>query len=170
MATVFLSWEQIQKVKNKTVKESILAEMQSRYSRNLWSSSFAWKMYDSMIVTFSTWSNEIKFEYKKWDDSEIENIFTDRFEIRHIFYNYDDNDVTSSNEKTEIKLEYSPYKIPCKIWNEEEEGGTNVVFVARVNDNKDYCFKIDKKNCRLTEMTQANCQDLWTKTHIDINL
>jgi hypothetical protein len=34
-ATVFLSGEQIQKVKNKTVKESILAEMQSRYSRNL---------------------------------------------------------------------------------------------------------------------------------------
>ena len=35
MATVYLSGEQIQKVKNKTVKESILAEMQSRYSRNL---------------------------------------------------------------------------------------------------------------------------------------
>ena len=43
-ATVFLSGEQIQKVKNKTVKESILAEMQSRYSRNLWSSSFAGEM------------------------------------------------------------------------------------------------------------------------------
>ncbi|MBR4634054.1 hypothetical protein IKO50_03755 [bacterium] len=35
MASVYLSGEQIQKVKDKTVKESILAEMQSRYSRNL---------------------------------------------------------------------------------------------------------------------------------------
>jgi hypothetical protein len=35
MVTLFLSGDQIQKVRNKTVKESILAEMQSRYSRNL---------------------------------------------------------------------------------------------------------------------------------------
>jgi prepilin-type N-terminal cleavage/methylation domain-containing protein len=33
--TMYLSAEQIQKVKDKTVKESIIAEMQSRYSRNL---------------------------------------------------------------------------------------------------------------------------------------
>jgi hypothetical protein len=35
MATLYLSNEQIQKVKDKTVKEAFLAEMQSRYSRNL---------------------------------------------------------------------------------------------------------------------------------------
>jgi prepilin-type N-terminal cleavage/methylation domain-containing protein len=35
IATLHLSVDQIQKVKDKTVKESILAEMQSRYSRNL---------------------------------------------------------------------------------------------------------------------------------------
>jgi prepilin-type N-terminal cleavage/methylation domain-containing protein len=35
LVTLRLSGDQIQKVKDKTVKESILAEMQSRYSRNL---------------------------------------------------------------------------------------------------------------------------------------
>jgi hypothetical protein len=35
MFTVSLSGDQIQKVKNKAVKESIVAEMQTRYSRNL---------------------------------------------------------------------------------------------------------------------------------------
>ena len=50
MLTVWLSWQQIQKVKDKTVKESILAEMQSRYSRNLWSSSIRWNMYNDMEV------------------------------------------------------------------------------------------------------------------------
>jgi prepilin-type N-terminal cleavage/methylation domain-containing protein len=35
MFTVGLSGQQIQKVRNKSVKESILAEMQTRYSRNL---------------------------------------------------------------------------------------------------------------------------------------
>jgi prepilin-type N-terminal cleavage/methylation domain-containing protein len=171
MATVFLSWEQIQKVKNKTVKESILAEMQSRYSRNLWSSSFAWKIYDTMDVTFSWWSNEIKFEYNwKWDESGKENTFTDRFEIRYIFRDYDYNDNTHPVKIDNIKLEYRPYKISCKIWGDEEnEGYTNVVFVTRVNDIKDYCFKIDQKNCRLMEMTEANCGNLWNKAQIDIN-
>jgi prepilin-type N-terminal cleavage/methylation domain-containing protein len=35
LVTLYMSGEQIQKVKDKTVKESIVAEMQSRYSRNL---------------------------------------------------------------------------------------------------------------------------------------
>jgi prepilin-type N-terminal cleavage/methylation domain-containing protein len=35
MFTVGLSGQQIQKVRDKSVKESILAEMQTRYSRNL---------------------------------------------------------------------------------------------------------------------------------------
>jgi prepilin-type N-terminal cleavage/methylation domain-containing protein len=35
LVTLYMSGEQIQKVKDKTVKEAIVAEMQSRYSRNL---------------------------------------------------------------------------------------------------------------------------------------
>ncbi len=158
MATVFLSGEQIQKVKNKTVKESILAEMQSRYSRNLWSSSFAGEMYDSMDVTFSSWSNEIKFMYNTGDNgSWIENIFSDRFEIKYIIKNYNYINVPNNNLTESISLKYLPYKISCTIWEEEN---TNVVFVARVNDNKDYCFEINQKNCRLIEVSNSKCETL----------
>ena len=154
MATVFLSGEQIQKVKDKTVKESILAEMQSRYSRNLWSSSFAGEMYDSMDVTFTSWTNEIKFKYNTGDDEGgIENVFTDRFEIKYITNNYTWWN-TNPNWIEDIVLTYSPYKIYCKIWEEEIK---NVIFVIRVNDNKDYCFEIDRKNCRLIEMSNSKC-------------
>jgi len=160
-ATVFLSGEQIQKVKNKTVKESILAEMQSRYSRNLWSSSFAGEMYDSMDVTFSSWSNQIKFKYNTGDNGGwIENIFSDRFEIKYIIKDYDYISVPSNSNLTgSISLKYLPYKISCTIW-EEDEGITNVVFVARVNDNKDYCFEINQKNCRLVEVSNSKCETL----------
>jgi len=159
-ATVFLSGEQIQKVKNKTVKESILAEMQSRYSRNLWSSSFAWKMYDSMDVTFSGWSNEIKFKYNTGDNGGwIENIFSDRFEIKYIIKSYNYFSDPNNNLTGGISLKYLPYKISCTIW-EEDEGITNVVFVARVNDDKDYCFEINQKNCRLIEVSNSKCETL----------
>ncbi len=160
MATVFLSGEQIQKVKNKTVKESILAEMQSRYSRNLWSSSFAGEMYDSMDVTFNSWDNKITFKYNTWgNEGWIENTFTDRFEIKYIIKNYNYNNVPNDSHLTgSISLKYLPYKISCTIW--EEGGNTNVVFVARVNDNKDYCFEINQKNCRLVEVSNSKCETL----------
>lgn len=165
MATVFLSWEQIQKVKNKTVKESILAEMQSRYSRNLWSSSFAWIMYDTMDVTFSTWTNEIEFKYNAENGGTgVENTFSDRFEIKYITTNYYYAGSVPPT-LTGITLEYMPYQITCQIWSWDEN--TNVVFVARVNDNKNYCFEIPQKNCRLVSVSDSKCEILKNLAGLD---
>ena len=88
MATLYLSWDQIQKVRDKTVKESILAEMQSRYSRNLWSSSYAWIMYKYMDVSLTSWDNRISFDYIPKNNSDWENrTFTDKFTIERIITN-----------------------------------------------------------------------------------
>ena len=157
MFTVSLSGDQIQKVKNKAVKESILAEMQTRYSRNLWSSSFAWKMYNTMDVKLVKWENKIIFKYdvikKKPEDKDIENTFTDHFEIKYILF---DSDNAISGGENSVDINYSPYKISCKIW----ENKNKVVIVARVNDNKDYCFEIKQNNCRLTEISEEHCNTL----------
>lgn len=169
MATLYLSWDQIQKVRDKTVKESILAEMQSRYSRNLWSSSFAWKMYETMDVTFLEWTWHIDFKYNLKDDVEepVENTFIDKFEINYITKNYYDFTANPQDNKVDdIKLKYSPYQISCKIW-EDDESYDNVVMMIRVNDSRDYCFEIQKKNCRLMEMSEAKCDSLKEKAHID---
>jgi len=162
MATLYLSWDQIQKVRDKTVKESILAEMQSRYSRNLWSSSFAWLLYSWMEVTFSSWENKIDFKYNARNSSEEnkENTFSDRFEIMDIIKNYNFNGTIPNDNRAEnIKLTYSPYQISCKIW-EDEESYNNVVMVFRVNDSRNYCFEINKKNCRLMEISESKCETL----------
>ena len=159
MATMYFSWEQVQKVKNKTVKEAILAEMQSRYSRNLWSSSFAWIMYESMDVSFS-W-NKINFKYKGRNNTTwIENTFTDRFEIKEVRPNYEQNDKRTEKNKN-ISLKYTPYRISCNIW--EDKDYDNVAIIIRVNDSKDYCFEITQKNCRLIEMSESKCKNLTDK-------
>ena len=154
MATLYLSWEQIQKVRDKTVKESILAEMQSRYSRNLWSSSFAWIIYDTMDVTFSGWENRISFTYNsknKKEDENRENIFTNKFEIKYL--------KADDTQKDNITITYQPYKINCKIW-EEWLDYKSLNLIIRVNDHKDYCFEINNKNCRLFELSESNCESL----------
>ena len=157
MATVYLSGEQIQKVRDKTVKESILAEMQSRYSRNLWSSSYAGEIYNTMEISMEKDENNINFRYLTGKDSEIQtDSFVDKFEIKRITTDFD---VPNNNDKISIKLNYSPYNISCKIWtwNESYE---NVYFVIRVNDSRDYCFNIAQKNCRFFEMSKPKCDIL----------
>lgn len=170
MMTLYLSGEQIQKVKDKTVKESIMAEMQSRYSRNLWSSSYAWVIYDNMEVTFSSWYNKIDFKYNARNGSEddkIENSFTDKFEIKYITKNYK-YDGETLNPTENITLKYIPYQISCKIW-EDGEDNTNIAIVTRVNDNKDYCFEIAQKNCRLVAISEEKCCILENLAHLDNN-
>ena len=151
MMTMYLSGEQIQKVKDKTVKESILAEMQSRYSRNLWSSSYGWKIYESMEVSFSWWSNKINFKYRTKSDGDIENFFTDKFEIKYMSW---DGERTNN-----ITLIYTPYNTICKIGSWENERN-KLDIITRVNDSKDYCFEINQKNCRLVEMSEPKCDNL----------
>lgn len=162
MVTLYLSGDQIQKVKDKTVKESILAEMQSRYSRNLWSSSFAGTIYDHMDVTFSWWSNEISFSYYTGNISEessepfFTNQFIDNFRIEYIVHSYEYG-WTPNRLSEPITLHYNPYKISCKIW---DEGYNNIIMVTRVNDSRDYCFEINQKNCRLIEVSEEKCKIL----------
>lgn len=168
MLVVGLSWDQIQKVKDKTVKESILAEMQSRYSRNLWSSSFGGTIYDHLDVEFSTESNKIEFSYYTWTSNNpfLTNSLINNFEVKYMTTNYDFK-WNSLNTVDNIKLRYNPYKISCKIW-EKDESAKNVIIVTRVNDSRDYCFEIKQKNCRLIELSEEKCDHL--KHILDIKL
>jgi len=164
MFTVSLSGSQIRKVKNKAVKESILAEMQTRYSRNLWSSSFAWKIYSTMEVKLKNETNNINFTYNV-KDGDIENSFYDHFEIKYLGINYEA--WKEPIKYTDVTLKYLPYKISCQIWESDEN--KNLVIITSVNDNKDYCFEIKQKNCRLTEMSEENCNKLKNDARIDNN-
>lgn len=156
LATLYLSWEQIQKVRNKTVKEAILSEWQSRYSSNLSSSYFGSIWYKDMNVGLEKWKNDINFEYmdREHENEKLENTFVDNFNIKYIKA---DNDV-----KDNINLTYQPYQIKCKIW----ENYDSVKLVININDNKDYCFEINNKNCRLIELSEFNCNTFRLANHI----
>ncbi len=162
MSTLYFTGEQIQKVRDKTVKESILAEWQSRFSRNLWSSSYGWKMYDHLDISLASGDNKITFDYipKISEDTGVNNEFTDRFVISNIIINPNNYDSTEN-----ITFRYRPYQISCEWWNKKDDGddidiwimNNSLLFIARVNDSRDYCFEIQKKNCRLMEVSAERC-------------
>lgn len=165
MATMALSGSQIQKIKNKAIKESILAQWQSSYSRNLWSSSFGWMLYDKMEVSLSEWSDHIDFLYIPRDENDEQNLnsFIGNFNIKYIVKNYQ-SDNANLETISDIALEYKPYKMYCSIWWDEVD---NLVLIMRISDNQDYCFEIQSKNCRLLEMSESKCDNLKNKLHVD---
>ena len=156
LVTLHLSGEQIQKVRDKTVKESILAQMQSRYSRNLWSSSIAGEMYNTLNITMENGDNKINFNYLYNGNIKWEDFFTDRFEIKYITANYNFEWQPWNPINGVVSLNYTPYKISCDIggWNE------NLVMIVRVNDSKNYCFEINQKNCRLIDVSTEKCENM----------
>ena len=108
----------------------------------------------------TNWENKIDFLYNVKDGDNIENSFTNRFKIRYITTDYY-FDWTPSPSLSKIELKYSPYQISCEIWDGDEID--NLIIVARVNDNRDYCFEIKQNNCRLTEMSEEDCNILTKK-------
>ena len=164
MMTIWLSWEQIQKIRDKSIKESIVAEMQNRYSRNLWSSSFGGQMYESLEATFKKGSNNINFLYNSKDDDKesIKNTFINNFNVEYINeYNFNDSAATPISSKDEITLLYHPYKMECDIGWLWDKSLNNLAVVVRVNDIRYYCFEIQRQNCRLLEVSyEGKCEPL----------
>lgn len=169
LMTVWLSWQQIQKIQNKAVKESILSEWQTRYSRNLWSSSFAWLLYDYMEANLELWDNQFKFIYvaKGKNEENKEIIFTDKFEIKYIIMNYNPNHPNEIKSLENVELKYYPYKMSCTIWW-EEDGINDLSLITKINDSQYYCFVIQEKNCRLVEMSELNCNNIKSDLKLDI--
>ena len=117
-----------------------------------------------MDITLITWSNEISFHYEPRDTTTgIDNIFTDNFVIEKIITNPEDpsNHVVTDT----MTFRYTPYQIPCEWWTLQESENTidtwvmndELLLVARVNNSRNYCFVINKNNCRLMEVSREKC-------------
>lgn len=155
MLCISLSGDMVNKVKNKTIKENILAERQSHYSRNISTSTYKNKIYNNLEINIATW-NSIKFTYS-WNEINSEDIFTDKFQITNIIINWNQNNTTR-----ELNLRLSPYKINCNIVdnqpieevqpNDENQNNT-ISILTKINDMENYCFEIFEENCRLREVS-----------------
>lgn len=109
-----------------------------------------------MNIELSSWSNEIKVWYYLWDENTelFSGTFTNRFSIEGITWN-------AEKPLNSVILEYTPYRIACKIKeNESNDGWMNkITLKIKVNDqeNGNYCFEVNSNNCRLIEVPGSIC-------------
>lgn len=112
-----------------------------------------------MDIELSWWSNEIKVWYYLWDNTELfSGTYTNRFSIEGITWD--------SENLNNVTFEYTPYRIACKIKNDNnslEEWIKKVTFLMKVNDHENgiYCFEVNNNNCRLIEVPLSKC---WIET------
>ena len=88
---MLLSGEQLQKLQWETVKQNILSEYQSHYSKNLTSSFYANQRYGTMRIIFASGASSIGFEYFTGEDvpSYHSEVLQGDFVIEKIFTNPD---------------------------------------------------------------------------------
>jgi type II secretory pathway pseudopilin PulG len=141
-----LTGTQIQKLQQKTEKESLLTTYHNRYSKNLTSSFFAGQRYSEMKITFTSGTNEIKTEYFSGDQIFFTGSYQGDFQIKRIIT----DKIFPSTSADTISLLLLPYGIPCVLG--EDETLSEIILIIRMKKQKDYYFSISSQNCRMTEI------------------
>lgn len=115
-----------------------------------------------MDIKLSSWSNEIKIWYYLWNNSEVlSGTYTNKFLIKSIINSGFNIAQPTQATIDNVTLEYNPYRIACKIknWNNELNKITLIINVNE-QENADYCFEVNNKNCRLIELPISKCETI----------
>ena len=89
MMTMGFTGNQLEKLQQKTIKEAMLTDYQSHYTKNLTSSRYAGKMYTEMEISFTSGDNKITYTYFFGDDNKLSETLSDKFQISRIYTNPD---------------------------------------------------------------------------------
>ncbi|MDR2416102.1 MAG: type II secretion system GspH family protein [Candidatus Peribacteria bacterium] len=152
-----LTGTQLQKLQRKTAKETLLTAYHNRYSKNLTSSFFAGEKYEKMQITFKTGANVIQVDYFTGGQVSFTNNFQGDFQIENIITNpYAQGENVHSTDT--ISLTLQPYEIPCSLGdNLQEDNLQEIILIIQMKKQKNYCFTISSKSCRMREVV---CNDL----------
>jgi type II secretory pathway pseudopilin PulG len=142
-----LTGTQLQKLQRKTEKESLLTAYHNRYSKNLTSSFFAGEKYEKMQITFTSGDNTIRVDYFTGEQAFFTENFQEDFQIERIITNPNAPGENIRSSDT-VNLTLQPYEIPCTLGEELQE----IILVIKMRKQKNYCFSIPSKSCRMREV------------------
>ncbi|MDR3169087.1 MAG: type II secretion system GspH family protein [Candidatus Peribacteria bacterium] len=152
MMTMSFTSDQLSKLQRKTVKEAILTDYQSHYTKNLTSSRYAGQNYTGMRATLNSGSDTITFEYFTTTDNSLYHTetFKDKFIIASII---SDPTANIPTKQKQITLRFSPYQGNCLIQRDTANAPLNqIALVFTIKEQKQYCFTISSQLCRMVEV------------------
>ena len=87
LMTMGFMGNQLQRLQESRVKDSLLSNYQSHFSKNLTSSKYAGEFYETLQITFATDTEKILYEYFENDAVYWTEEFTDSFKVYSILAN-----------------------------------------------------------------------------------
>lgn len=158
-----ISWDRIQVLKTKSVWEQIVYNYNNLYVKNLLTNYYGQEMYENMVIRFSKWDTKLSYFYDTYPDSEStsdndywlsEIVQWWKYEVENVYFDWNLN--KSSNDNKTAYVVFEPYKIWCKISDENpKESDSNVPEYNRlnidllVNWSRKYCFEIHSDLCKM---------------------
>lgn len=148
-------WNQMQKLQNKTTKETFLASYQKVYSSNLTTSMKGWNVYSWLTITFKQWWSWFSISYT-WDKKAELQSFNQQIIVPHLtIYAIKQREAityTNLTQRSEInediQLQLKPYTISCNSNPKPQE----YAIITNIRNRAYYCFYIHTNLCRLVEM------------------
>ena len=155
---MLLSGAQLQKLQYETLKQHILSEYQSRYSKNLTSSFHTNQRYDTMQMVLKAGESWIRFEYFTGEQTPY---WTERiqgdFVIEHIFT--DPDNYAAPSPVTQLTWIFKPYEIACALKSVDNGNDIHkIILLTRLKEKKYYCFSIHANMCRMTVLSDEVCK------------
>lgn len=143
--SLWISGNRIQILKNKSVQEQFVYTYNSLFSRNLLTNYYDWQLYDKMTIYFTWGNNNFLYCYNTTPEScEQDKTEGGTYKISAL--------QLGNTTPNTIDIKFEPYVLWCKISNETEK---ILTIKLQLNDNEDYCMKINPDLCKLEK---TDCQ------------
>lgn len=144
--SLWISGNRIQTLKNKSVQEQFTYTYNSLFSRNLLTNYYDGNLYDEMVIHLSGWENRFLYSYRNnWEE-----IFSGYDDVQWGYYMIDDIYLSwdSVHKNPSADIIFQPYVLGCEL--HEKNRTWNILKIKLIlNDNEDYCIKINSDLCKL---------------------
>lgn len=141
--TMKFSSSRIDDLNAQTSKDDFKNNYEQLLLSNMSSNYHNWERYDSLTITMQSWTNGFTYliENEWWETKTYTGYTENRQIITRI--------LTNDEEQSALKIQLTPYKIWCRINNEE----TTEAMIQIEAKNKIHCFKLTTNMCKLEYIT-----------------
>lgn len=145
-----ITWGRVQILKEKYAQEQLVSTYNTLFSRNFLTNYYNGIMYENLVIQLKKWEQWFIYTYNTGLNNPI---YTGKTNIEWNIVI--ENLSWNSSNINEVNVVFEPYKFWCTLsWVNNTFSSIDITL--RVDNKKNYCYRIDSKLCRLEKLTDCN--------------